>query len=154
VGVLSRLAELKGQWSGASQLWLAPGQPARVSETTATVADAGQGRFVTLAYTWADKDKPQDGLLVIGFEQSRGVVTAYWLDSWHMSDKVMLCEGTVGDDGAIEVAGAYAAPPDPDWGWTIRIEPGDESFRLLMHNVSPGGEAALAVEAVFRRVFR
>jgi hypothetical protein len=151
MSVLANLAELKGQWTGTNQLWLTPEQPARVSEATATVAEAGQGRFVTLNYTWVDKGKPQDGLLVIGYEQSRAKVIAFWLDSWHMSDAIMSCEGTVDEDGAVEVGGFYAAPSGPDWGWTIRVEPTGDTFRLLMHNVSPEGESALAVEAVFAR---
>ena len=83
--------------------------------------------------------------------QSRARVIAFWLDSWHMSDTIMSCEGTVDEDGAVEVGGFYAAPPGPDWGWTIRVEPTDDTFRLLMHNVSPQGESALAVEAAFAR---
>jgi hypothetical protein len=153
VSALSSLARLEGRWVGTNNLWLSPDQAeARVSEATMTVTEVGQGRFVSLAYTWADEGKPQDGLLVIGYDEPRAVVTAYWLDSWHMGNTVMSCEGTVDQDGVVEVGGPYAAPPGPDWGWTIRIEPGDDSFRFLMYNVTPEGESALAVETVFSPV--
>ena len=154
MSALPGLAGLEGEWVGPNTLWLSPDDPARVSDGSATIASAAQGRFVTCRYSWADKGEPQDGLLVIGFEPSSGLVTAFWLDSWHMGDKVMRCEGALSEDGAVEVAGSYAAPPGPDWGWTIRLELADDTLRLLMHNVTPEGQSAPAVEAVFTRVFR
>ena len=48
--------------------------------------------------------------------------------------------------------GSYAAPPGPDWGWRIAIRPGDGSaLAIVMHNVTPGGEEAVAVEATYKR---
>jgi len=45
--------------------------------------------------------------------------------------------------------GSYAAPPGPDWGWRTVIEiPDDDSFRMVMYNVSPEGKEELAVNAV------
>ena len=89
--------------------------------------------------------------LVFGFDDDRDVVTAHWFDSWHTGNKVMQLEGAAGSDGAVIMRGTYAAPPDPDWGWTIRIEPGRDRFRMIMHNISPEGSAALAVEAEYER---
>jgi hypothetical protein len=146
------LANLTGRWAGPNKLWLEPDKPERRSDATMAVAVAGQGRFVTFTYTWADSEKPQDGLLVVGFEKDRGVVTGHWLDSWHNSDKVMRLEGEATSDGGIRIRGSYPAPPGPDWGWTIAIEPGADRFRLIMHNVWPEGREDLAVEAVFTRV--
>ncbi len=54
------------------------------------------------------------------------------------------------DKGAVRVKGSYAAPSGPDWGWQITIEPGQGSWRLVMHNVTPAGEAFLAVETVYQ----
>jgi hypothetical protein len=52
--------------------------------------------------------------MLLGRESKQNVVNAAWVDSWHMSDKPMICTGAVDDDtGAITVRGDYAAPPDP-----------------------------------------
>jgi hypothetical protein len=52
----------------------------------------------------------------------------------------------------LSVAGTYAAPPGPDWGWRITIEPqSPAAFRLRMYNISPAGPSDLAVEAIYAR---
>ena len=62
----------------------------------------------------------------------------------------MACEGAVEPDGAIAVRGSYAAPPGPDWGWRIVIRPaGKPALHIVMYNVTPGGQEALAVEATY-----
>jgi hypothetical protein len=109
-----------------------------------------QGKFFELHYTWADEGKPQDGVLLLG--QSQEQLSAAWVDSWHMHDKMMHCTGTAQADGTVSVVGYYAAPPGPDWGWriTLQVQAADQ-FRLIMHNITPDGEEMLAVEAVFSR---
>jgi hypothetical protein len=151
MGLIERLAKLTGRWAGPNKLWLEPGKPERLSDGTMTVAVVGQGRFVTFTYTWADDGKPQDGLLVVGHEADRQMVTGHWLDSFHNGDKVMRLEGAPTPNGGILIRGSYPAPTGPDWGWTIAIEPGDREFRLIMHNIWPEGREDLAVEAVFTR---
>lgn len=123
VVVPASISALVGTWHGVSSLWVAPDQPARQSESTALVGLAAQGRFTTIQYTWTDEGKSQDGLLMIGQEQKQGPVKAVWIDSWHMSDKIMLCEGAAQADGSIQVQGSYAVPPGPDWGWRISLLP-------------------------------
>ena len=79
-------------------------------------------------------------------------MTALWVDSWHMSDKVMTCEGASPDAVSLEVRGSYAAPPGPDWGWRTVIETAeDDLLRMVMYNISPEGTEYLAVEADYRR---
>jgi hypothetical protein len=77
------LRELIGEWAGVNRLWLSPKEPARHSETTASVALAAQGRFATIKYTWADEGQPQDGLLTLGADPQRKTLEAVWIDSWH-----------------------------------------------------------------------
>ena len=110
------------------------------------------GRFVRLDYTWSYQGTPQEGSLLVGFQSGPGRATIHWIDAWHMADGVLACEGAVEPDGTIAVRGSYAVPPGPDWGWRIAIRPGDGSaLAIVMHNVTPGGEEAVAVEATFRR---
>jgi hypothetical protein len=148
----SSLIGLTGRWRGKYRLIVEPDQPARESESTAVVAPVAGGRFARIDYVWGDRDKPEDGSILFGRDRTRGVVTALWVDSWHMSDKVMTCEGPSSDPNSLEVRGAYAAPPGPDWGWRTVVEMAEEdSLRMVMYNVSPDGKEDLAVDAVYRR---
>lgn len=53
--------------------------------------------------------------------------------------------------GVIDVRGSYAAPPGPDWGWRFIIAPAQMSLGLVMYNITPAGQEALAVEASYVR---
>ena len=148
--VPAALTSLVGKWQGTNQLWLNPNEPARESASTAAVKLAAQEKFLILEYTWTDNGRPQDGFLLLGQEQQK--VTAAWIDSWHMQDVMMLCEGVAEPDSTVWVQGSYAAPPGPDWGWRLSIQPmPNDQFRFVMYNISPDGEEMLAVEVVYSR---
>ena len=148
----SRLIGLTGRWRGKYRLIVEPDQPARESESTAVVSPVAGGRFARIDYVWGDRDNPEDGSILFGRDRERGVVTALWVDSFHMGDKVMTCEGGSPDAGSLEVRGSYPAPPGPDWGWRTVVETGeDDSLRMVMYNVTPDGKEDLAVEATYQR---
>jgi hypothetical protein len=148
----SRLIGLTGRWRGSYRLTVSPDEPARESQSTAVVAPMAGGRFARIDYVWGDRAAPQDGSILFGRDRERRVVTALWVDSWHMSDKVMICEGVATGGNSIDVRGTYAAPPGPDCGWRTVIETGEESsLCMVMYNVSPAGKEDLAVDAVYRR---
>jgi hypothetical protein len=151
MNVPQNLLELLGDWTGSQGLWLDPEQPERRSEMQAQVALAGQGKFWLLRYRWNYEGQPQDGLLLVGFNQARRVVSGIWIDSWHMDDQMMLLQGEAAANGALHLSGSYSAPPGPDWGWWIEVAPQDSGFKLVMHNVTPEGQAFLAVEAALER---
>ena len=113
------------------------------------------GRFVRLDYTWAYQENPQEGSLLVGYRSGPGMVTAHWIDTWHMGDSVMSCHGTVDAGGAIDVRGTYAAGPGVDWGWRIVLTPVDgQALRLVMYNINPTGPddvEELAVEVDYTR---
>ena len=145
------LPDLGGRWTGRYRLWTDPSQPVKESESTATLSPVAGGNFTRLDYTWEYDGQPQDGSILIGFDAQREVVTAVWVDSWHMSDKALLCEGRA-SGGAVDLTGSYAAPPGPDWGWRTVLERADgDSLRMTMFNVTPEGQEHLAVEVVYRR---
>jgi hypothetical protein len=149
---ISGLENIIGQWAGTNHLWLSPVEPVSESSTTMFVELAAQGQFVTLQYTWTFEGKPQDGLILIGYETQLNVVKAIWVDSFHMQDKFMLCQGNMEEQGVVKVKGSYAAPPGPDWGWQININNmADDKFQLEMYNITPEGDAILAVEATYSR---
>jgi len=148
-----KLIELEGGWMGVNHLWLTPDSEAIVTEAEARVDLEAQGTFLTIRYTWVYADVIQEGLLLIGCEQNSDRVRAAWLDSWHYADQMMYCQGKRNEDGSLSVAGSYAAPSGPDWGWWISLHAlKDNLFKIVMHNVPPDGEAVLAVEILLERL--
>ena len=147
------LEKLAGSWMGTSRLWrpwLSP--PDTESASTAIVAPAVGGKFVTIGYVWIVDGEAQEGLMLLGHDRKRNAVSAIWVDSWHMSDAPMVCAGSIDGDGVIDVRGSYAAPPGPDWGWRTVIDPGGkDSFEIVMYNISPDGEETLAFRNSYER---
>jgi hypothetical protein len=141
-----------GDWQGNNQLWFYPGDEAHGSAATAHVSLAAQGKFLSMQYTWAHEGQPHEGLLLFGLESPTGQARAAWVDSFHMGDVMMVLQGSVNTQGQVDLLGVYAAPPDPDWGWRIVLEPTQTgSLRMLMYNITPAGEQALAVEMTLTR---
>ena len=149
---LDRLAACAGRWEGSSRLHDPHTGKPEDSASTAVLAPLLGGQFIRVDYTWSYQGAAQEGSLLIGYRFEPGKATVHWIDSWHMADVVMACEGTVDEDGTIAVRGSYAAPPGPDWGWRIELRPASgSSLRVVMYNVTPNGEEALAVEATYAR---
>ncbi len=87
-----------------------------------------------LAYTWLHPDDgAQDGLLVLGPDESPGEVVALWADSWHQKPAAKHLRGTTGQD-TLTVGYAYAE----GWEWriTLTIDHPDR-LRWRMDNVVP-----------------
>lgn len=149
---LDSLTKLAGSWKGDNKLWLPPAEVPYESVSVAAITPVIRGKFVQINYTWAFEGEPQEGLLVVGYEREKQLVTAVWVDSWHMGDKFMTCQGDVEENGAIAVWGTYTVPSQPDWGWWMVVGPGnDDTFRVVMYNVLPDGQEFLAVEARYTK---
>lgn len=146
------LNAILGRWSGTNHLWVHPGEPARESDSTAAVSLELQERVLSFRYTWADAGMPQEGILLVQHDPGTGVASAAWTDTWHMAHAFMHMDGRLELNGRLDLFGTYPAPPDPDWGWRIVIDPHDaESFRLRMFNIAPQGPEQIAVDTLFRR---
>ena len=150
MSVPNSLASLAGEWKGKNRLHYPPGSVSE-SNSKATVSLRISGQFLGIAYSWEHDGKPQEGLLIIGCDNKTDAVQAVWTDSWHMSHKFMLCDGTSNGDGAINVSGVYQVEGYPEWGWRMTVEPKGDAFTYMMFNVSPEGEETVAVESEFER---
>jgi hypothetical protein len=145
---LDGLAACAGSWRGTNTLQDPTSNTAEEYSSSATVTPVLGGKFVRLDYTWSYRGGPQEGSLLIGFDEKEGQVTAHWIDSWHMSGKVMVCLGPRPDSTVLSVRGSYAAPPAPDWGWRFDITPDERTLRMVMFNIWPDGSREdLAAEA-------
>ena len=145
--------KLRGEWKGKNKLhtvWIEE-NPLTESDSVAQINLAANEKFLKIEYDWLYENKNQEGLLLIGSEKDSDEVKAFWIDSWHMSDKFMTCDGKFSGD-SILMKGFYQVPNHPDWGWRTDIVFEDEnSFKIVMYNVSPENEEHLAVEAEYSR---
>ena len=140
MSALEKLAECAGGWTGTNRLSDPSMNVSDDSPSTAALTPLLGGKFIRLDYTWAYEGAAQEGSLLIGYESAPAIVTAHWVDTWHMGEAVMSCKGTAEEDGSVVVLGSYAAPPGPDWGWRIVLQPVDgRTLRLVMYNHSPWG---------------
>lgn len=147
-----RLVDAAGTWHGTSTLQ-DPGR--RAPETTASdlrVAAVLGARFVRLDYSWSYQGQPQEGSLLVGFDPEARLYSGHWIDTWHMSRKVMALQAVSESSGTMNLRGTYSVPPGPDWGWRIVIEVDALALRLVMFNMWPSGAREdLAVEANYSR---
>jgi len=151
MNVLDVLIASAGQWAGKNRLMDPHTNSVDESPGTAIVTPGLGDRSVRIDYTWAYHGSPQEGSLLIGYDASRGLITSQWIDSWHMGDKAMACEGPVVAGEPISVRGSYAAPAGPDLGWHIIVAIKDQRLQVAMHNITPDGREDLAVEAEYSR---
>jgi cytidine deaminase len=148
----THLRDLVGEWTGTNRLWLTPDDPVRESDSTASVTLEAHGACAIIKVTWAEEGQPQEGVLVVRTQTEPGDVDVVWMDSWHMSDRFMLCRAENEDPDSLSVLGSYAAPPGPDWGWRIVLRAGGpDAFGILMTNITPQGQEVPAVEATYVR---
>jgi len=152
VSVRPQLAALTGQWKGKYRLHTSR-PPAQVldSATTAKIELRVKEQFLAIEYVWEHEGKPQEGVIILGCDENSDAVQAVWTDSWHMSHKFMVCDGSIDDGGIVDVKGTYAAPDHTEWEWRIALIPSSDDFRIDMFNISPDGEHKIAVESSYSR---
>lgn len=142
---------LSGEWQGSTRLYLEPPPaPGIASETKLSVTPVAGASFLQFSYDWTHEGESQSGLLLFAYEEEN-VASAAWVDSFHMSSKIMSFTGTAAD-GSATLLGSYEAPPGPDWGWRIVIRPvSSKELQIVMHNISPEGQEDLAVQSDYTR---
>ena len=152
MGLHKKLTGLVGEWQGTNRLhtpWMP--EPLRESDSTASVYSKMNDQFLTIEYSWSYEGEPQEGMLILGCDPRSDAVQAVWTDSWHSKDTLVLCNGSIREDGTVSVTGSYSVPDNPEWNWRTEIIPNDDSFRYAMFNISPKGEEEIAVETDFMR---
>lgn len=146
---------LIGEWTGNNLLrlsWVTPSD--YHSSSILSALSIVQAKGLMIKYTWSHEDKAQEGTIMFAYDgkDREKPISAAWMDSWHMSDKIMFCQGKITDQG-IDICGSYQAPPGPDWGWRILFNCfSDNELEMLMYNITPDGEEDLAVKALYKRL--
>lgn len=150
MSILDGFIACSGSWNGTNRLHDPMTHLPEDSTATAIVTPILANRFVRIDYTWSYQGNPQEGSLLIGYDAPTNVVSVYWIDTWHMDNKVMTCSGTMNQNGEISVHGSYLVPNGPDWGWRIAILPkADQGLNMTMFNIPPNVGEQLAVEAAY-----
>lgn len=149
---LSKLKSAAGNYKGTNTLHDPHTNKPDNTSSNLNLTPILNGRFVRIDYSWSYQNAPQEGSMLVGFEPDEKSVTIHWIDTWHMSNKVLALQGSAESDGSMNALGTYPAPPDPDWGWRIVIEPADKSLKIKMFNISPQGDEYPAVEASYNRI--
>ena len=146
------LYHMLGVWNGYTRVWLTPGVLADESEVTATVTEFLDGRFALHEYYGSFDDEPMKGAAVYGRNWQTEKPEALWTDSFHQADGWMACSHCGAED-EFTVLGHYGdGHGGPEWGWRTTITmPDTDTLIITMHNITPTGEEAKAVETVYHR---
>lgn len=153
MGDLNKLKAFAGNYKGTNRLHDPHTNRPDDTPSNLNMTSILNGRFIRIDYTWSYQNAPQEGSMLIGFEPDENLVTIHWIDTWHMSNKVLPLKGNAEADGSINLLGSYAAPPDPDWGWRIVIKPNDDrSLKINMFNITPQGDEYPAVESTYNKI--
>src|SRR5256885_17086551 len=132
------LAALAGNWKGNYRLhtsWLP--EQTNDSESACSIELRVNDQFLAIEYDWKYEDRREEGVMIVGCDEESTAVQAVWTDSWHMSHKFMVCDGTIDNEGKVNMKGYYSVPENPDWGWRTEIIPDRNSMQIVMYNVSP-----------------
>lgn len=152
--VPENLSRFVGDWKGNYRLYQSWEEESIFdSETNALVDFTAKGRFLKIEYDWSHQEKPHEGLILLGQDKDSDKIIAFWIDSFHLSDKYMVSEGDLDEGGNPSLKGFYAVAGHPDWSWrTIFDFQAEDFFKITMYNVSPEGIEYLAVEAAYSKL--
>lgn len=133
-----------GTWAGTNRFRLMPDDSPAGASATAQLSLGAGGNIAMLAYTWRHPDDgAQDGLLMLGSDESPGGVVALWGDSWHQTPAAKQLRGVTGHH-TLTVGYAYAE----GWEWRITLSADQpDMLRWRMDNVVPPSASGTA-EAV------
>lgn len=151
---------LVGGWTGTDRVWFEPSTLANESAAAVVVRPTLGGRGVVIESRWTMGEDEQFTtlLLVAGADGVEGAL----VDTFHTGGGAMALAPVPAADrssivGEVEgivlahAAGGYDGDGER-WGWHVVLRSVDHDHLVVeAHNVSPGGEASLAVRSELTR---
>ena len=147
------LAQLAGNWTGISRLWLEPDSLTDESAVAGSIQLILDRRFALYLYQGSIEGEQQHGMFTFGYNTLLDRFEASWVDSFHNNTAIMFCEGNSTENGFF-VLGHYPDPTGgPDWGWRTEVALLDEAHLIITaYNIDPEGGEAKATETILTRV--
>ncbi len=150
------LNKMAGKWEGVTKTWFEPDKLADESPMTGTIKPILGGKFIMHEYNGTMQGKPYEGISIYGYNMSDEKFESVNVDSFHTGTFIMMQQS---DEGAEKFAarGNYYWKVSPEeiqtWGWRTELDlQDDDTLVLLIYNITPAGEEALAVETIDKRV--
>lgn len=128
-----------GRWSGTWRTYLRPDELFDESAITATVSQDGNG-YVIEYHGQIGGDDVTGSMRA---QESDGMTTVDWLDSWHTSGELQRLQATAGEPPS------YRYGDDEPWTWDIAIETSPGRITVAHHNSGPGIPRYLGVVMEF-----
>ena len=147
------LAQLAGNWTGMSRLWLEPDTLTDESPVVGSIQLILDGRFALYLYQGTIEGEPQHGMFMVGYNTTTDQFESSWVDSFHNNTAIMFCVGRATESG-FSVLGSFPDPTGgPDWGWHTEVSLLDEDHLLITaYNIIPDAGEVKATEANLTRV--
>lgn len=144
------LARSAGTWSAEVRMWMEPGAEPTVTRTTSVIEPVMGGRFLRETVEGEVFGQPFRGVSLIGFNNVSGKVQGVWYDNH--STALYLYEGSVAEDGTMELRSGHHDPVTGDWieSKSVRRMEGDDRMIDTAWE-RRDGEMVKTMEIVYRR---
>jgi hypothetical protein len=142
------LESLAGTWTGTNRLYFQPDALAEESACAGDIRVLGDGPAVVHQYSWTFEAQQHQGIALLSV--SDDLLQGSWVDTFHTSGTLMDLAPVDGAAGIV-LQGTYAVTDSADWGWRIQWNKvAANELAVTMWNVTPEGEAGVAVEQTLR----
>lgn len=152
----ARLGDMAGDWEGRTTTWFGGDAPPDDSPWRVSIEPVVSGAFIYQSHEGHIGDRAFSGHVIYGYDAYRRVMTAVWVDSFHLGDAMLLSEGPIPGDPheILNVVGAYVdRPSGQQWRWrTVVRMPDSSHLHIRAFNIAPDGREQPALETLLRRV--
>ncbi len=147
----AQFKEAAGTWHTETKMWMGPGEP-DVSSGTSTMEVIFGGRYMVERYRCMMKDRPFEGMGIVGYDKLKKKYVHVWLDNFGTG--FMVSEGT--RDEATKTSTYLGEYDDPMTGQkqkhkNVLREVTKDQTVMEMYMVGPDGTEFKSMEITYTR---